>query len=683
MALLLLERPFAQKLGIVVALPLLGFVGFGGMNMLAAHKQNARAELVMEASDLTGAAAQLAHMMQRERGLSAQYLGSKGVNGRDVLQSQRAATDTALKAFQNQQQKSLAVVDIPGFSEPLKASQAGLERLATARTSIDEVQWTLPQSGGYYTQTIAHLLGVATHLQREAGDSQKATLANAYSTLLEAKERAGQERAAGAGSFSAGAFSVDALTNFTRLSGMQEALLNLATNNAPESIQKELRTLAQDPNTQAIVAMRKNALLGGDAVKSVDPKAWWTATTTRIDQLKNIEDQLHDALHAATLNDQRNANSAFWLTSAALLGLLIMTGAMAGFIGRDMSKSMARIVDSMRRLAGGDIHVSLSGSERRDEMGTMMQALHVFRDNALARLDLEAKTKDAQTAVLERQRRVDGLIARFQHLAADAFGKLANNRSTMEETAHTLKNLANSSTLRATTTTNAAQKASNNVNTIAAATEELSASIQEISDRISAANTLVGTANANARASQEHVTKLAHAATNIGQVVDLIQSIAAQTNLLALNATIEAARAGEAGRGFAVVASEVKQLAQQTAHATEQIASQIGGIQSGTNEAVTSIESITSVMEQAFAIMGAIANAIQEQGIATREIAQSVQEASHATHTVASDVTEVAQAAHYTNDSADAVSSATQSVSVNATQLQEAVDSFLGDVRAA
>ncbi len=294
----------------------------------------------------------------------------------------------------------------------------------------------------------------------------------------------------------------------------------------------------------------------------------------------------------------------------------------------------------------------------------------------------EAAARDAEEKI-ERGRRVDGITREFEAMIGEIVSTVSSASSQLESSAGTLSATAERSQKIATAVASASEEASTNVQSVASATEEMASSVTEISRQVQESARMAGDAVGQARTTTERVSELSKAATRIGDVVELINTIAGQTNLLALNATIEAARAGEAGRGFAVVASEVKALAEQTAKATGEIGTQISGIQAATHESVTAIKEISDTIEKLSEISSTIAAAVEEQGAATQEIARNVQQAAQGTQQVSSNITDVQRGASETGTASSQVLTAAKTLSGDSGRLRSEVSKFLSSVRAA
>ena len=367
----------------------------------------------------------------------------------------------------------------------------------------------------------------------------------------------------------------------------------------------------------------------------------------------------------------------------AVGAILVFMLAVSIFAARSITAPLRSMTAAMNDLAGGNLDVAVPGIGRGDEIGEMAKAVEIFKSNAVARQSLEAEQRAAET-------RADAGRKADMHKMADDFetavGRIVETvsfaSSQLEASAGTLTSTAERAQELATTVAAASEEASTNVQSVASATEEMASSVNEISRQVQASARMAGDAVDQARTTNDRVSELSKAATRIGDVVELINSIAGQTNLLALNATIEAARAGEAGRGFAVVASEVKALAEQTAKATGEIGQQISGIQTATQESVLAIQAISGTIEKLSEISSTIAAAVEEQGAATQEISRNVQQAATGTQQVSSNIGDVQRGASETGSASAQVLQAAQSLSGDSNRLKLEVGKFLSSVRA-
>lgn len=365
------------------------------------------------------------------------------------------------------------------------------------------------------------------------------------------------------------------------------------------------------------------------------------------------------------------------------LGFTGAIGTIGFFFARSITNPISLVTETMKVLADGNLETDVPATERSDEIGTMAKTLLIFKEGLLETRRLEAEQREEQEVREQRANTIETLTNEFDAESTQALSIVASATEEMQATATSLTATAEETSAQANVVTEGAEGTSENVRSVAAASEQLRASIIEISQQVEMSSGISSEAEDEARKSNETMGVLSDNAQGIGEVVDLIQDIAAQTNLLALNATIEAARAGEAGKGFAVVASEVKSLATQTAQATEQISQQITSMQSVASDAVGSIERVGTTISRINEIATSIASAVAEQSSATDEIARSVEEASTATMGVTENIQAVSQAAGDTSSASTQVAAATEELAQQTQGLKVRIEQFLTSIKAA
>jgi methyl-accepting chemotaxis protein len=374
------------------------------------------------------------------------------------------------------------------------------------------------------------------------------------------------------------------------------------------------------------------------------------------------------------------------LMLSGLVLLVACAGTIVSFvIGRNISRPVTAMSVAMRQLAIGNFAVQLPGLERNDEVGQMARAVEEFKVQAIAKAERETSEREEKTRELAAARRVElhSLADSFEIAVGSIIENVSSASSELENSAMVLTRSSAVTQQLSSVVAAASEETSTNVQSVASATEEMAASVNEIGRQVRESNSIATVAVDQTEKTDARIAELSLAANRIGDVTKLITMIAEQTNLLALNATIEAARAGEAGRGFAVVAQEVKTLAAQTAKATDEISTQIAGMQSATRESVLAIKEISGTIGRVSEIASTIEAAIEEQGAVTQEIARNVQQAAIGTTQVATSIADVNRGAGDTGSASSQVLSSAQLLSNENKRLKTEVVKFLATVRAA
>jgi methyl-accepting chemotaxis protein len=482
----------------------------------------------------------------------------------------------------------------------------------------------------------------------------------------------------------------DLRQNYTRLAGgVETAWLALQTVAAANELPPDLtQAMAEakaayfDPQFLALRDRLANALASGDKPE-MKTNEWSTLSVKHMTSAVMVAEQALDRArdYAAVRHGQAERSLALQLV--LLAAAFALTFCTMIVVTHRIIRPLHAMRDAMLKVASGDLTVDTGYAQRRDEIGALASALETFKQQAMDKLRIEQQERERNAGSAARQKAIEGYVGDFENQVRQTLDQLNDASNEMRGTSADLSEVSSQTNSRVKVAEKASGEASMSVESVASASQELSASIDDISRQASHAAGIAGRAVDRARETDNTVQGLANTAAGIGEVVGLINSIAAQTNLLALNATIEAARAGEAGRGFAVVASEVKSLASQTAKATDEISGQIADIQKVAGEAVEAIKGIGGIIGEVNEVATAIAAAVEEQGAATQEISRNTQYAAQGTRNVAENVAGVKADADAAATAAQNVKHASETLETQSLQLSNQVTEFLRKIRAA
>jgi methyl-accepting chemotaxis protein len=635
-----------------------------------------------------------------DRSSTVRVLASDKPISSDIDTYLRGLRDTEMSAMT----RTLATLPAMEFREvrPLTAEFDRLFKLVTAEQAEFWADLAKPLASRHPAlpkQYLADTQALLDHLDKLSG-ALAASVNHDDATidqLLAIKQAAWLLRNTGGGAsvlissgLAVGRVAPETRETFTRLVGGTETAwealeLAIAGMQPPPALSSAMAAAKAAYFDKDYTALRERlltALIAGEKPEMVADK-WSPFTVGRLGTAVDVADAALDAAKQQSASLRIGAQHSLTLQLVLLALAIAMTIGGLTAVTRRVIKPLHNMRDAMLKVAAGDLNIDSGYTHRQDEIGALAGALETFKRQAVDKLRIEAQERERNAGAVVRQQVMEAHVGEFETMVHRTLQQLGDASSRMRTTSSDLSTVSRHTNQRVEVAQRASGEASMSVESVASASEELSASINDISQQAAHAAGIASRAVNQARDTDSTVQGLARSAGRIGEVVGLINTIAAQTNLLALNATIEAARAGEAGRGFAVVASEVKSLASQTARATEEISGQIADIQKVAGDAIDAIKGIGNIIGEVNEVATAIAAAVQEQGAATQEISRSTQHAALGTKNVSDNITGVKADADAAAAAADDVNLASQTLETQSQQLGSQVTQFLGKIRAA
>ena len=688
---------------LVAAVALLALFGIGlsGYLLRNASLERATAAEAAAINETADMLLESAGQWARERGAT-----NLALNAADVATDAQKATIANFRKLGDQPfEQALGRVAAAHFANKdqlIAGAKRAHEQISAIRTRAD-AEMAKPGSAreqtvvSQWAPTITALIAASQNLRVAAGmeeddiNSRLSSLQSFKHFVWIMSEHLGRERAAVAALVAAGKpMNSQQISNLAAFRGRLEIAWDYVQayatkSSAPPNVLAGTERL-RDSVFRRFEETRKGVYAAGLAGGSypINSAEWFGQATTAIDDVIALS-AIASQEAAKLAESARRSSLNTLLVNAVLMAFssLLAAGALWIVFNR-IVRSIGQMTGVMSEIADGNTSVAVPCVSRRDEMGAMARALLIFKENAQRVVSMQAERGALERAArAEKTAAMNRLADDFEAKIGEIVETVSSASTELEASARTLTATADRSQRLTATVVAASGQASANVQSVASATEELTSSVTEISRQVQESARMAGAAVDQAHITNDRVGELSKAAGRIGDVVELINTIAGQTNLLALNATIEAARAGEAGRGFAVVASEVKALAEQTAKATGEISQQISGIQSATQESVNAIREISSTIEKLSEVSSTIAAAVEQQGAATHEISRNVQQASQGTHQVSCNITDVQRGAGETGSASSQVLSAAQMLSSDSNRLKLEVSRFLDSVRAA
>jgi methyl-accepting chemotaxis protein len=685
-------------LGSIVGLLALLLICITTYNVLEALSQRQVARVIEHSNETSDLLLLAAAHFAAERGMTNAALNApQGIRQEDraAIQRRRDDGDRALQAglavlrTQDAHKSQAGEIDA-AHARVRELRQAADGALSQAREVRDRATITAWVPALTKLIEVSQRLRLAADYEADAAEARLADLQRLKHFIWVISEFAGRERAALGGIIAAGRpLTPEDLQRLAGFRGQVDLAWSLveayaAKASAPAEVKQGAAEVRRAMFAE-FQATREGVYRAGTAGSAYPLSgAEWVAASTRAIE---VVLKLSQSAGQATARIARETATQRSIALYTAGGVLLLGFAVAMLSFRVMSRRIATPLRTMTEttsaLADGKTDVVIPALDRGDEIGVLANAIEVFRQKLIENDRLAAEKAARDQLALERARKLEQLTSRFDHNVSTLTGALADAAKEMETTAQSMTATADQTNHNSIAVAGAVEQTSASVQTVASATEEMSASIHEIGQQMTRSSTIATKAAEDAGKTDAKVQELAAGAERIGNIINLINGLAAQTNLLALNATIEAARAGESGRGFAVVASEVKALAAETAKATDEIAAQVKEIQAATGETVAAIQGISTTISEMAKISNGIAAAIEEQGAATREISHNVNEVARATEQVGHNINEVKQGAGETRTAATQVLGAAQQLTRHSDSLAIEVQKFLSEVKAA
>ncbi|PHR29735.1 MAG: hypothetical protein COA36_02440 [Desulfotalea sp.] len=657
------------KLLLIIVFPLGAYLFFSASSLLVDYRVFTSSNSIVELSGLSSKIGNLVHEIQKERGASAGFLGSKGTKFRSKLISQRQETDKRNRelsvAFDE-----FALGDYDAkLVNLIKSSRVQIASIGRKRQEITAQQSTVNDAVAFYTNCNTSLLNVIGYMTHLTSDVQMSSSIGSYFNFLQSKERAGKERAVLSGVFSKGSFSAITYATFIQLVTEQDTYMRVFEAIASDAKQQFYRRTVRGVVVNKVQQMRQIARdvnLDNSKQFGVDPVDWFNTITQKIELLKQVEDNLAQEVQEQAQNRASEVKTAIFLNLMLFVVIFVLSAVTVYLIGTSLLSGIRQATDVARDLAQGEGDLTKRMNlQTKDEIGVLGQSIDQMLDNLSSMIgDIQVISGSLNT-VNENQ---SSLTVEMKKATENVSGRASTVAAAAEEMSVNMD-----------TVSSAVEEASHNVSSVAVSTEGVATISAEIALNTDKANEITASAVEKAANSSKSVNKLGVAAKEIGKVTETITEISEQTNLLALNATIEAARAGDAGKGFAVVANEIKDLAKQTAEATLEIKSKIEQIQNTTQITVTEIEDISKVIDEMNSIVSEITKSVSEQVATTTEISNKINQASHGLQEVTDNVSQASTVSQEVAQDIAAVDQSSGQLTRNTGDILESTNA-LGDI---
>ncbi|MEE8393807.1 MAG: nitrate- and nitrite sensing domain-containing protein [Rhodospirillales bacterium] len=516
------------RISLSLVLPILGLLVFSGFTVMDKQQTASEMASLQELAELGSVISALVHELQKERGKSAVFIGSRGSKFAKELPEQRNLTNEKREALAGALNSFKAASFSSNMVNKVKAAKDALSGLDATRDQVAGLSITVPKMAGYYTPTIAKLLSIIEEMTVLSTNAQVTGAITAYTAFLQGKERAGIERAMGGAGFGAGNFKPVIYLKFVSLIAQQQTYLSVFDINATQEQRAFLKSTVVGADVDEVSRMRKIAIDSpqtGD-LEGVTAPYWFGTISKKINLLKKVEDKVADDLKALAGSIQGSAQTTFITLLTVTVALLAVTLVLVVVIVRGITGPLSSMTDNMTILAEGDKTIEIEGAQRGDEIGDMANAVLVFKENMIKADELAEEQKKEQAIREKRAQALEQLSNEFDKNVTEVLGEVSSASDSMKIAAESMSSTAEETTRQSTAVAAAAEQASTNVQTVASAAEELSSSITEISRQVSQSADIASKAVKDASETDEKIQGLAEAANKIGEVVAMITDIA-------------------------------------------------------------------------------------------------------------------------------------------------------------
>jgi len=675
----------SRLLHLMTYVPLVALVVFGATIIVGTLRTYRDIETVAALEQLVTAASSLTvGALNDESTKTHPFVASGSDQTRTAMLTARLVSDEAIRSFKRTAANSN--LSDPQAIEHIKDIERRLEGLAAFRSKADARSLQRQESGALLQPISARLADLILRIAVLTNEVQIKNRLLALHAILQMNDGERIEAGRTENALTAGSLSPELYQLLLMGLSKQNSFIKEFANFGAAPIQDRLRAFSAGPHGRTIEAQRPAILAvnqGGKVSNQDVPRlreALVARNTLTAEAVHSTVAELTDATRA--LRDEALWQLILYVCATALVFIIVI--GMSRFVRSAIRRLLGELTQVMQKIANGQLAVEVTNRDRADEVGLMAQTVEVFKQNAIAIQNMEReRSEQKDRTAVEKQTTLNQLADSFEAEILRVINTVSTAASQLQQNANLMNSTANETDRQSKLVQDASEQAIGNVRTVADAAEELSKSIDEIGQQVSAATTVTTSAVTQVATTTSMVEKLVAVVHRIGEIINLINAIASQTNLLALNATIEAARAGDAGRGFAVVASEVKNLASQTAKATDEIASHIGAVQSGTNDVVNAIQTISSTIDEINHISATIAAAVTQQNATTAEIARNAEQATGGSRDVSVNIRSVSRAAADTGRVATEMVQAAVNLTQQAANLRLGADAFIARVRAA